>query len=64
MPLLNRKVALIGIDSAKILFLDEKSEIRLRAYKHSKTEIDSLDITTKTISSRDTILKIIKTQHK
>lgn len=51
-------------DSAKILFLDEKSEIRLRAYKHSKTEIDSLDITTKTISSRDTILKIIKTQHK
>lgn len=50
-------------DSAKILFLDEKSEIRLRAYRHNKIEIDSLDITTKTISSRDTILKIIKTQH-
>ncbi|HCI57646.1 MAG TPA: hypothetical protein DFH96_02605 [Bacteroidetes bacterium] len=51
-------------DSAKILFLDEKSEIRLRAFKYNKTEIDSLDITTKTVSSRDTILKIIKTQHK
>jgi len=51
-------------DSAKILFLDEKSEIRLRAYMHGKTEIDSLDITTKTVASRDTILKIIKTQDK
>ena len=31
----------ISKNSAKILFLDEKSEIRLRAFKYNKTEIDS-----------------------
>ncbi|QQR95383.1 MAG: hypothetical protein IPJ93_01010 [Bacteroidota bacterium] len=51
-------------DSAKNFIFRRKIGIRLRAYMHGKTEIDSLDITTKTVASRDTILKIIKTQDK
>ncbi len=46
-------------DSAKVLFMDEKTEIRLRAYRMEKQlVVDSADITAKTIATRDTLLKI------
>jgi hypothetical protein len=49
-------------DSAKILYLEEKSEIRLRAYRFHHNITDSADAEAKTIASRDTVLKIIKKQ--
>lgn len=50
-------------DSARVLKLNENSEISVRGFtKHllsnNKFTIDSVDVTAKTIASRDTILKI------
>lgn len=52
-------------DSAKVLKLDENTEISVRAfYKHrlseSQFKLDSADATEKTIASRDTLLRIKK----
>jgi hypothetical protein len=49
-------------DSARLLFLNEKTELRLRAFGKTMSGIDSLDVHANTIASRDTILKIIKHQ--
>lgn len=47
-------------DSAAILFMDEKSEIRIRAFIRKETGLDSMEATVKTIATRDTLLKVGK----
>lgn len=47
-------------DSATILFMDEKSEIRIRAFTRKQTGVDSMDVAVKTIGTRDTLLKVEK----
>lgn len=47
-------------DSAIILFMNEKSEIRIRAFVKKGIAMDSMEAAVKTIATRDTLLKVVK----
>lgn len=47
-------------DSIKVLFLDNKSEMRLRVYHNTAETIDSTDVSVNFVSNNESLSKIIK----